>query len=497
MARYVIGIDQGTTLTKAVVFDHDARIVSSASVEVQRFRPRPGWVEQDPDEILAAAIKAAGEAVKNGRISLDDVDAVGISNQLLTTIFWNKRSGKAVGRAIVWQDTRTLPICERLGEKDQAGIERRSGSHILTNSSATRIRWLIENDKEVQKGLAQGDLLFGTVDTWLVWKLSGGAVQVTDLSNICLSLLFNTESLTYDDWMLNELGIPYEILPELRSSSEIYAYTNPGVFLGARLPIAGICGDQFAAGFGQGCHNPGDMMCNLGTGSSVTLNMGERRVSPANGIDSPILWSLNGVTTRGLGSWTNVSGSAVQWLRDGLGIINDYSEAEVFASRVNDTQGVYFVPAFSGLGGPHDDPYARGSFFGITETTTKNHMVRATFEAMAFQVRDAVEQTKLVSGMGVGLLHSGGGAARNDFLLQFLSDILGIPVIRPSVVESSVMGAAFLAGLGTGYWESQEELETLIRTEREYHPTITVDRRDELYAGWKKAIARSAGWSRA
>jgi glycerol kinase len=496
MARYIMGIDEGTTLAKAVIFDHNAKVISSASVEISSYFPQPGWVEQDPQEILNATLKVASEAVRNGRIAPDELEAIGISNQLLTTIFWDRNTGDPIGRAIVWQDNRTLPICEMLKTKDQNGIESRSGAHVFPNSAATKIRWLMEHDRLVQKGLARRDLLFGTVDTWLIWKLSGGAAHVTDLSNACLSLLLNTQSLGYDDWMLNELSIPLEILPELRSSSEIYAYTKPEVFLGVRLPIAGDAGDQFAAMFGQACFEPGSIFCNVGTGTSLCLNMGNRYLPPASGLDAPILWAVNGVATRGMGSWTNISGAAVQWLRDELGIIRDTTEAEVLANRVPDTLGVYFVPAFVGLGSPYDDPYARGTFFGITQSTSKNHLARATLEGMAYQVRDCFENMKKASKMDIQQLRIGGGAAQNAFLLQFMADILGIPLTRPAIYESSVLGSAFLAGLGTGYWETMDEIQALVRPDRQFEPHLSAEQREQLYHGWQKAIRRSIGWLR-
>jgi glycerol kinase len=494
MARYVLGIDEGTSLVKALILDHNARVISSAAVEVQSFSPQPGWVEQDPDEILSATLKAASEAVKNGRIVPEEIETIGISNQLETTIFWNKHTGEAIGRAIGWQDNRTLSICEKLKAKDQAGIETRSGAHIFTNCAATKIKWLMENDLAIQRGLARGELLYGTVDTWLIWKLSGGLAHVTDLSNACMTLLLNTQSLDYDEWMINELGVPLEILPELRSSSEIYAYTKPENFLGVRLPIGADSGDQFAAIFGQACFQSGTMLCNLGTGTSLTLNTGDQYIKPVSGLDSPVLWAVGGKVTRGMGGWTNSSGAAIQWMRDELGLIRDNTEAEVFASRVPDTLGVYFVPAFAGLGSPYGDPYARGTFFGITQNTTKNHLVRAALEAMAYQVRDCFEGIQATSGMKLDRLHVGGGAARNGFLLQFMADILGISVVRPIVPEGSVMGAAFLAGLATGFWESQEEVQGLVKVEREFEPHISEDQREALYHTWQKAIQRSIGW---
>lgn len=494
MARYVMGIDQGTTLTKAIIVNHEGRIVSGASVENIQYYPQPGWVELDPDEILSAVLKAASNALKNSRITPEELDGIGISNQLMTTIFWNKSTGEAVGRAISWQDGRNLELCERIILKDNVGINTRTGIHVFPNSSGTKIKWLIENDKSIQKGLARGELLFGTVDTWLTWKLSGGTAHVTDLSNLCFSLMLNTHSLVYDDWLLSELGIPYEILPEIRSSSEIYAYTKPEMFFNTRVPIAAIAGDQFAAVFGQGCCRPDSMMCNLGTGSSLTLNTGEICFEPGFGVDSPILWAINGEVTRGISSWSNVSGAAIQWFKDELGIIQDYAEAEVMASRISDNGGVYFIPAFTGLAGPYDDPYARGTFFGITQNTSKNHMVRAAIEAMAYQVRDSYEAIQRKSNKSPNGIHVGGGVSQNDFLMQFLADILGVPVDRPIVYESSGLGAAFLAGLATGFWDSKEETASLVKIERRFEPYQSKDQCDNLYLTWKKAVERSIGW---
>lgn len=494
MARYIMGIDQGTTLTKAIIVNHEGRIVSGASVENVQYFPQPGWVEQDPDEILSAVLKAAGNALKNSRITPEELDGIGISNQLMTSIFWNKSTGEAVGRAISWQDSRNLDLCEDLNSKNKAEVEARTGIHVFPNSSGTKIRWLMENDKSIQKGLARGELLFGTVDTWLIWKLSGGAAHVTDLSNMCLSLLLNTHTLVYDDWLLNELGIPYEILPELRSSSEIYTYTKPEIFFNARIPIAGVAGDQFAAVFGQACYQPDSMLCNLGTGSSLTLNTGGFCFEPGFSVDSPILWAINGKVTRGIGSWSNVSGAAIQWFKDELGIIQDYAEAEVMASRIPDNGGVYFIPAFTGLGGPYDDPYARGTFFGITQSTSKNHMVRAAIEAMAYQVRDSYEAIHTKSKITPNCIHVGGGGSQNDFLMQILADTLGIPVDRPIVFESSGLGVALLAGLATGFWDSIEETESLVKIERRFEPYLSKDQRDSQYSGWKKAVERSIGW---
>lgn len=496
MARYIMGIDQGTTLTKAIIFDHDARIMASASVENKLYFPQPNWVEQDPDEILASTLKAAEEAFKNSRIVPEDIEAIGITSQLTTTIFWNKYTGEAVGRAISWQDNRTTMLHEQLPLNEIKEIEIRTGIHLFPNFSVTKIRWLMENDRAIQKGLARGELLFGTVDSWLIWKLSGGEAHVTDLSNACLTLLLNTHTLSYDKLIIDNFGIPYEILPELRSSSEIYAYTKPEMFFDAKIPIAGDAGDQFAPVLGQACHKSGNMMCNMGTGTSLTLNTGNQIHVPKEGMDSPILWTIDGQIVRGMSSWMNVSGAALQWFRDELGLIHDISEAEVLASRVSNTQGVYFVPAFAGLTSPFVDPYSRGCFFGITQGTSKNHLVRAALEAMAYQVRDSFDVMKQLSGSEIESLRVGGGGAKNDFLLQFLADILGISVERPAITESSGLGAAFLAGLTTGYWESISEIENLVHIERRYEPLFSNDQREEYYHGWKKAIKHSLGWLR-
>ena len=494
MARYIMGIDQGTTLTKVIIFDRNARILASSSVENKLYFPQPGWIEQDPEEIFESTLKAAREAFKNSRIVPEDIEAIGITSQLTTTIFWNKNTGEAVGRAISWQDNRATSIFEALSREEQKDIERRTGMHIFPTFSVSKIRWLMENDRTIQKGIAREELLFGTVDSWLIWKLSGGQAHVTDFSNACLTLLLNSHTLSHDKKILDQFGIPIDILPELHSSSEIYAYTSPEVFFDVKIPIAGNAGDQFSPVLGQACYQPGSMMCNIGTGTSLILNTGDRIFTPEEGMDSPILWTTNGNVVRGMSSWANVSGAALQWFRDELGFIKDISEAEMLAFRVSDTQGVYFVPAFAGLTSPIVDPYCRGTFFGITQSTSKNHMVRSALEAMAYQVKDSFDVMEKQSGEDIKVLHVGGGGAKNEFLLQFLADMLGIVIERPVITESSGLGAAFLAGLTTGFWDSIDEIQNLVHIERRYSPGISVDQREELYYGWKKAIKRSIGW---
>jgi glycerol kinase len=494
MARYILGINQDTTVTKAMVFDHKASIVSSAAVDVRLYYPQPGWVEQDPNEIFLSVIKAVENALQDNRIALDDIEAIGISAQMGTTVFWNKNTGEAVGRAIVWQDNRSISICDRLISIDKDGIEARTGSRIFSNTYATKIRWLMENDRAIQKGLARGELLFGSVDSWLIWKLSGGAAHVTDLTHAGPNLLLNATTLVYDAWMLNQLEIPLEILPELHGSSEIYTHTKPDVFFNAKLPIAGNAGDLLSAVFGQASNKPGDMVCYFGAGSFLTVNTGSHFYPPTAGVASPILWSIDDRIVRGLASWSSVSGAAINWLRDQLGIIRDDVEAEVFANQVPNSAGVFFVPAFTGLEMPYGDPFARGTFFGITERTSKNHIVRAAYEAMAFQVRDSFEVLILNTGLKTDHLRVGGGISKNEVLSQFMADILDMPVERTAIFESGALGAAFLAGLATGYWDSIDEIESLVRIERRFEPHLSADQRDTLYHGWKKAIGRSLGW---
>jgi glycerol kinase len=489
-----MSIDQGTTRTKATILDHDARIVSSAAQEMKRFYPQPGWIEQSPEEILSASLDVVREAFKNGRIAPDEIEAIGITNQSQTTMFWNKHTGEAVGRAISWQDMRTLSICEQLKATDREAIEARTGRRIMPNCAATKIRWLLEHDRAIQRGVARGELLYGTVDAWLTWHLTGRKHHITDLSNAGGTLLVNTHTLNYDDWMLNKLGIPYEILPQLRTSSEMYAYTDPRVFFDVRVPISSLCSDLTAAVYGKACFEPGSVQCNFGTGSSLMMNTGERLIAPAGGLYSFILWATGAGVVRGFGGWINVSGSALQWLRDELGLVRDDMEAEILANKVNDTAGVYFVPAFTGLSCPYEDSYARGSMFGITHTTTRAHIVRASLEAMVYQIRDAFDALKKETGIAPASMRAGGGNLNNAFHLQFLADILGIPVDQTTVSESSALGAAFLAGLGIGFWETEQELAGLSKIERQFVPYLSADKRESLYHGWRKAVGRAGGW---
>ncbi len=493
MSRYILVIDQGTSGTKAIVVDHNGAIVSRAYREITQYYPQPGWVEQDPREVWNASLSAISEAFLDGRVSAEDIEAIGIANQVGTTVFWNKQTGEPSGRAIVWQDRRSQSICSRLAAMDESAIKARTGLLPLPNFSATKIRWLMENDTAISKGMARGELLFGTINSWLIWKLSGGAAHVTDRSNATPTLLFNAQTLGYDDWMLKTLEIPREILPQLRGSSEICAHTDPKVFWGVKIPIAGGAGDQSAAVFGQACFKPGMAKVTYGTGSSLIMNAGQEYQPSIRGLQEIVLWAFNGGVNYGLIGWTDVSGAAIHWLRDGLEIIREAGEAEGLATQVMDSQGVYFVPIFGGTPAPHLNIRARGTILGITQGTTKHHIARAALEAMAYQTRDSYEMMKRECDFPIPVLRADGGA-QSDFLLQFLADILGIPVERPMISETTALGAAYLAGLAVGYWQSVEEIASKWKLDRRFEPGISVDRRETLYAGWQKALTYAADW---
>ena len=495
MAKYIMGIDQGTTGTTVIIFDRDANIISSSYSEFTQYFPQDGWVEHDAMEIYEVTKRVCKDALDAGKLTTDNIEAIGITNQRVTTTFWNKNTGVPIRKSIVWQDRRSLPICERLLALDKKGIEERTGMVIIPNASATKIAWLLENDPEVRAGVDKGELLFGTIDTWLIWKLSGGAAHVTDLSNATGTLMLNAYSLDYDDFILNELKIPREILPELRSSSEVYAHTDPKEFFGASIPIAGIAGDQQAATFGQACVKPGMAKNTYGTGAFLLFNCGNTYIPSKRSMMAPVLWKLNdGSVSYGFEGLIDVSGAAIQWLRDGLGIIEKSSDSEKLAREVENSGGVYFVPAFVGLGAPHFDSYARGTMFGITRSTTKQHLCRAALESMAYQVRDAFNMIESDVGRPLNTLRVDGGGAKNDLMLQFQADILGIPVERPVVSETTVLGAAYLAGLAVGYWTSLDDISSNWRIDKRFEPQMPEDKREELYDGWKNAVKRSGGW---
>ncbi len=491
MTTYILSIHQRTVGTWAVILDHKANVVASAFAEITQYFPQLGWVEHDAEEIWKVSLKVVAEALRNGRIAPEQIDAIGVTNQRDTTVFWNKKTGEPVGRAIVWQDQRTRPLCEELILKDKTNIETRTGMVIVPDITAGKIRWLMDNDQAIQKGIAHGELLCGTIDSWLIWKLSGGAAHVTDHSNASLTLLLNASSLTYDDHMLNELGIPREILPELRRSSEIYTYTDPNAFFGVRVPIGGAGGDQQIAVFGQACIKAGMAKNTYSTGSFVLFNTGSKYLPPAGGLFSPVLWTIGESVVYGLEGKADVSGDLILWLQEGLGILHEVGEAEGLASQVTDTQGVYFVPPFAGsdMVRTGTGSYNRGAILGVTRGITKHHIVRAALEALAYQTRDFVEAIKKREpGPALQVLRADGNISKSDFLLQFQADILGITVERPVFTNTAALGAAYLAGLAVGYWASIEEVASYWKRESYFEPRISEERREELYDGWQRAV---------
>jgi len=494
MDGYILSIDQGTSGTKAIIFDHAVNIVSSSYQEVNSFYPHQGWVEQDPNEIWSKTMQAIAESIKSARILPEDIRAIGISNQRSTTVLWNKITGEPIGRAIGWQDRRTQQISDQLFIADRAEFEERTGLILIQNISFLKILWLMKEDRTVQKAISKGELLFGTIDSWLIWKLSGGKVHITDISNASTTGLLNVHSLIYDDGIITKLGIPREIFPELKSSSEVYTYTDQQVFFGEKIPISGCVGDQLAAAFGQACLKPGMIKNTYGTGSFMVMNTGPKHFPAGKGVISPVMWKINGETTYGIEGFADVSGAVIQWLRDGLGILHDANDSDGLALQVSDTGGVYFVPAFVGLGAPHDSPNARGTILGINHSTNKNHITRAALESMAYQTRDSLECIEQAYGTNFKSLRVDGGAAKSDFLMQFQADILGIPVERPVVIETSSLGAAYMAGIAIGFWQNIDETASFWKLDTRFEPRLSASKRIDLYSGWLNAIECAKSW---
>lgn len=494
MDGYILSIDQGTSGTKATIFNHSGSIVASAFHEVVQFYPQSGWVEQDANEIWTKTIQAVAEVLKNARILPEDIKAIGISNQRCTAVVWNKTTGEPIGRAIIWQDRRSQQICNQMAIPEREAIALHTGFFPIPNLSCTKIKWLLTEDRTVQKALSKGELLFGTIDSWLIWKLSGREFHITDRSNASTTGLLNAVGLEYDDWVMDYFGVPREILPDLVDSSEIRAWTDPTIFFGIRIPISGVMGDQPAAVFGQACHHYGMIKNTYGTGAFMILNTGERHLPPKNGVISPVLWTIKDQVAYGLEGYTDVSGAVLNWLCDGLQIFNDIKDADGLAMQVTDTQGVYFVPAMVGLNAPHFSPQARGTIVGINLGTARSHIVRAAVESMAYQTRDALSSIEKAMNYSVKSLRVDGGGATSDFLLQFQADILGIPVERPVVVETSAQGAAYAAGLAIGYWQSMEEIESNWKLETRFEPRMSETRREALYDGWLEAVDTAKYW---
>ncbi|MPZ23168.1 MAG: glycerol kinase GlpK [Dehalococcoidia bacterium] len=495
MKNYVLALDQGTSSSRAVVFDYEGREVASASQELRQHYPRPGWVEQDPREILESQIATARKAIGRARLSVQDIGAIGIANQRETTIVWDRASGRPLYNAVVWQDRRTAPLCDELKSRGLADrVQWETGLLIDPYFSATKTRWILDHIEGARNAAAAGNLAFGTVDSWLIWNLTGGQRHVTDRSNASRTMLYSLRSESWHDGLLRDLDIPSSVLPEVLPSAASFGETRADIF-GAPLPIRGVAGDQQAALFGQTCTRPGEAKNTYGTGSFALMFTGERCVESRRGLISTAAADGNGGRGFAIEGSIFTTGSAVKWLRDGLGIIKTAADVETLAGSVLDSDGVFVVPAFAGLGAPHWDPYARGAIVGLSGGSTGGHIARATLEAIALQVCDVVELMEDESGFRFGELRVDGAAAANSLLLQIQADLLGKPVVRPSYLETTALGAAYLAGISAGIWKDSDELRGRWRVDRRFEPTITGVRRKALRSGWKRAVKRALRWS--
>jgi glycerol kinase len=491
---YVLALDQGTTSSRAILFDRDGVVVEVAQKEFRQIFPRPGWVEHDPQEIWATQMAVAIEVLGRAQLRPRDIAAIGITNQRETAIVWDRTTGQPVSNAIVWQDRRTAEFCDLLkADGHEALVTDRTGLVIDAYFSGSKIAWILNNVPGTRERAEAGRLAFGTVDSWLVWNLTSGVTHVTDVSNASRTMLFNINTLTWDADLLSLLKIPVSMLPEVRSSSEVYGRVSTTLGI-EDVPIAGIAGDQQSALFGQMCLSPGMTKNTYGTGCFLLQNTGTRRPSSANRLISTVAWEIAGRTEYALEGSVFIGGAVVQWLRDGLGLIRTSSDVERLAASVADNGGVYLVPAFAGLGAPHWDPYARGLLVGMTRGTTGGHIARAALESIAYQVDDLLEAVRRDSGISLTELRVDGGAASNDALMQFQADVLGVPVVRPAVTETTALGAAYLAGLAVGFWSSPEEIAGQWRVERRFEPAMVRSRADRLRARWREAVQRAKAW---
>ena len=496
MAKYIMALDAGTTSNRCILFDEKGQICSMAQKEFRQFFPNPGWVEHDANEIWSTQLGVAVEAMNMINAKAADIEAIGITNQRETAIVWNKETGEPVYNAIVWQCRRTSAIADALKAKGlQETYRQKTGLIIDAYFSATKIKWILDNVDGARKLAEEGKLLFGTVETWLIWKFTKGKVHVTDYSNASRTMLFNINTLEWDKDILQELDIPESMLPTPVPSSQIYGYTDPS-FLGDEIPLAGAAGDQQAALFGQTCFHEGEAKNTYGTGCFLLMNTGEKPVFSKNGLVTTIAWGLDGKVNYALEGSIFVAGAAIQWLRDGMRLIDSSSDSEYMATKVKGTHGCYVVPAFTGLGAPHWDQYARGTIVGITRGTNKNHIIRATLESIALQVCDVIDAMKADAGIEVKSLKVDGGASANNFLMQFQSDMLDVPVRRPSCNETTAMGAAYLAGLAVGYWKNKEDVISNQSLDREFTPQIAPEERETKRKGWNKAVKYAYGWAK-
>ncbi len=494
--KYIVALDQGTTSSRAILFDENQAIVGVAQKEFTQIYPKEGWVEHDPMEIWSSQSGVLTEVIARLGITQHDIIGLGITNQRETTIVWEKSTGKPVYNAIVWQCRRTAKICDELSKIDGFSdyISDNTGLLLDAYFSGTKIKWILDNVEGAREKAEKGELLFGTVDTWLIWKLTNGKVHATDYTNASRTMLYNIKELKWDEKILETLGIPKSMLPEVKDSSGTFGYANLGGKGGHRVPIAGVAGDQQAALFGQACFNEGESKNTYGTGCFMLMNTGKKFVKSNKGLVTTIAIGLNGEVQYALEGSIFVGGASVQWLRDELKLVGESKDTEYFARKVKDNGGVYVVPAFVGLGAPYWDMYARGAILGLTRGANKNHIIRATLESIAYQTKDVLNAMEEDSGIKLSKLKVDGGAAANNFLMEFQADILGTPVERPVVLETTALGAAYLAGLAVGFWKSKDEIKNKWILDKEFEPNMTNEEREKKYAGWKKAVERSRAW---
>ncbi|ABR36618.1 MULTISPECIES: glycerol kinase GlpK [Clostridium] len=496
MKKYILALDQGTTSSRAIIFDKEQNILGVSQKEFTQIYPNQGWVEHNPLEIWASQYGVLQEVIAKTNITQEEVAAIGITNQRETTIVWDKNTGEPVYNAIVWQCRRTAGIIEelKLDKEFSEYVKENTGLLLDAYFSATKIKWILDNVEGARERAEKGELLFGTVDTWLVWKLTNGKVHVTDYTNASRTMLYNIKELRWDERILEKLNIPKSMLPEVKNSSEVYGYTNLGGTGGVRVPIAGMAGDQQCALFGQTCFEEGSVKNTYGTGCFLLMNTGEKMIHSKNGLVSTIAVGIDGKVQYALEGSVFVGGAVIQWIRDELKLVTDAADTEYFAQKVEDNGGVYVVPAFTGLGAPYWDMYARGAIFGLTRGANRNHIIRAALESIAYQSKDLIDAMQEDAGCKLTRLKVDGGASRNNLLMQFQADITGAEVVRPIITETTALGAAYLAGLAVGFWKSKEEIAEKWAVSQSYSPNLAEEKKEKLYKGWKKAVKRAEGW---
>lgn len=496
MSKYILAIDQGTTSTRAFIFNKEAEIIGRSQKEFTQYYPKPGWVEHNPEEIWNSTQSVINSVIKKSNIKPFEIDSIGITNQRETTVLWDKNTGEPIYNAIVWQCRRTSDICKKMKEKGYEDLfKKKTGLLLDPYFSGTKIKWILDNVKNARNMAKDNKIVFGTIDSYLIWKLTGGRVHVTDYTNASRTLLYNITDLQWDDQLLNIMEVPSNILPSVKSSSEIYGYTDKDEFFGQHIPISGIAGDQQAATFAQGCYQKGSVKTTFGTGAFMLMNTGEEPVYSDNGLLTTIAWGYDGKITYALEGSIFNAGSAIQWLKDELHLLDEAVDSEYFACKVNDSDGVYFVPGFTGLGAPYWNPNVRGTLLGLTRGSSKNHIIRATLESLVFQSKDLIEAMLEDSGLKLKEMNVDGGVVNNDLIMQFLADMIDSEVKRPLNTETTVTGAAYLAGLATNFWTDLDELTNKRKIDKTFKSDINENLRNRKYSEWKKAVETAIYWS--